>query len=592
MILFDESHASAWTISRSMALDMSERCPEGFYYGHLCELLRDELDQRSSRLPQFDIEKIKASKLLIVPINSLSTVSANTGGSPIYSHVEIDQLVQYVESGGALLVVGEYEYSIWKNNLNSLLEPFGIKFNNDTVVQPHPHKESILARHFSVVVESNHPIAEDIYDITYHRGCSLSLKEKAEPIVALRNGTVLCAVAEYGLGRVAAIGDSDLFSAPCIANKDNFRLFLNLTSWLCGEKIKQYEKSEVSTFQKGVPIREAVTLADLKTISGSHSYRFSGAETQIVAIANSLPNPYEKLEEFLREAEFSFHELEVGLRRSVIDFKRRGNAHGALLISGLPLDPGLPPTPYSQQPPKSKQTFFSEAWLAMIGQALGDPIAYSVHHDGEIFQNVCPIAKEEGVQSAHSSKVFLEWHTEQVFHPELPDFVVLLCLRGDRDGEAKTAVASVENILAEVPLRMRQFLYEPKFRAGIDYSFGGSSSGAGFGPLVSMLYGHAYDPFLKFDPDTMSPTDRNSYLVLQKMKTIVKQVYNYVKLEPGDLLIVDNRRSIHARSVFKPRYDGQDRWLQRIYVRRDQSTAEEERYRNERIIDTAFTVKE
>ena len=37
-------------------------------------------------------------------------------------------------------------------------------------------------------------------------------------------------------------------------------------------------------------------------------------------------------------------------------------------------------------------------------------------------------------------------------------------------------------------------------------------------------------------------------------------------LEPGDLLMVDNRRAVHARTAFRPRYDGQDRWLQRVYA--------------------------
>jgi L-asparagine oxygenase len=55
------------------------------------------------------------------------------------------------------------------------------------------------------------------------------------------------------------------------------------------------------------------------------------------------------------------------------------------------------------------------------------------------------------------------------------------------------------------------------------------------------------------------------------------------------MLIIDNRRSIHARSIFSPRYDGTDRWLQRIYARRDVASMDEERYRNERIIDTTFS---
>lgn len=37
-------------------------------------------------------------------------------------------------------------------------------------------------------------------------------------------------------------------------------------------------------------------------------------------------------------------------------------------------------------------------------------------------------------------------------------------------------------------------------------------------------------------------------------------------LEPGELLIDDNRRVVHGRTSFPPRYDGTDRWRMRRMV--------------------------
>jgi len=37
----------------------------------------------------------------------------------------------------------------------------------------------------------------------------------------------------------------------------------------------------------------------------------------------------------------------------------------------------------------------------------------------------------------------------------------------------------------------------------------------------------------------------------------------------GDLLVLDNRRAAHARTTFRPRYDGSDRWLLRIMTTSD-----------------------
>jgi hypothetical protein len=66
---------------------------------------------------------------------------------------------------------------------------------------------------------------------------------------------------------------------------------------------------------------------------------------------------------------------------------------------------------------------------------------------------------------------------------------------------------------------------------------------------------------------------------------------NYVRLLPGDLVIVDNRRAVHSRSEFEPRWDGKDRWLQRTYVSRDLAASEELRMTRNRLIEVEFRVR-
>ncbi|TDD59964.1 hypothetical protein E1263_12755 [Kribbella antibiotica] len=42
-------------------------------------------------------------------------------------------------------------------------------------------------------------------------------------------------------------------------------------------------------------------------------------------------------------------------------------------------------------------------------------------------------------------------------------------------------------------------------------------------------------------------------------------------LVAGDLMVVDNRKAVHGRTSFVPRYDGNDRWLRRSFAVRDLS---------------------
>lgn len=595
MVVFEESHGETWTVRKEMALRISATRPENYYYGHLVDLLRDELNVGSMAMVDWSEETLGSAHALVIAHPASQDVEPNVGGSPIFSTEEINQIEEFVRNGGGLFVIGEYGTSSWGSNINALLERFGIEFNDDALALPRPDMDAVMTRHFPIMVRQNHSITSDLFEITYHRGCSISLSRDGrtppEPAICLGGGACVCACAELGAGRIVAIGDSDLFSLPYIGHSDNVRLFINIVRWLLKRPMEPIDKRDVIILKRPSEVRNFVRGHDLKRISGNHIHGATIAVEAFEKVADGLPNPYHRREEFLSECEFRFHSLPEPLRRAVISFKRHGNPYGALHLSGLPIDRELPPTPGSMRPPSEKKTFWSETWLGMIGQALGDPIGYSVHHDGQIFQNVCPIRGEESEQSAGSSRVFLEWHTEQAFHPILPDFVVLLCLRSDPELLAKTAVASVANVLAHIPVAFRQILFQPRFRAGVDFSFGATESGQRRGgPLVPLLYGQAYDPFMKFDLEQMEPTDREAAFAFDTVKRAVKEVYNYVKLRPGDALIIDNRRAIHARSVFTPRYTDDDRWLQRIYVRRDIVLTNEERYRSERIIDTAFSM--
>jgi L-asparagine oxygenase len=49
----------------------------------------------------------------------------------------------------------------------------------------------------------------------------------------------------------------------------------------------------------------------------------------------------------------------------------------------------------------------------------------------------------------------------------------------------------------------------------------------------------------------------------------VNQYKTEVTIEAGSLLIVDNRRSVHARSPLEAHSDGRDRWLERVSVVKD-----------------------
>jgi L-asparagine oxygenase len=124
----------------------------------------------------------------------------------------------------------------------------------------------------------------------------------------------------------------------------------------------------------------------------------------------------------------------------------------------------------------------------------------------------------------------------------------------------------------------------------VDFSFGSPSGLAGNGPALPVFYGNSYDPFMKYDLDLMTGLTPEATEALAQMRAAANATKNYARLSVGDLLLVDNRRSVHSRSEFMPRWDGRDRWLQRCYVSRDLAASEELRMTRNRLIEMEFRV--
>ena len=230
----------------------------------------------------------------------------------------------------------------------------------------------------------------------------------------------------------------------------------------------------------------------------------------------------------------------------------------------------------------------SKYWLTTFGSLLGDPYSYVQEGNGHFYHDVTPYKKHETAISSKSSAINLDFHTELVFHHFIPDYLMLFCIRGDRNGEAATYVSSVRDSLDEIPSDIRKVLEQPLFKTGIDYSFGNVNTTKGNGRVVSVLYGDPNDPLLNFDPDLMEAATPEADVALKKLREILFKNKHSVVLEAGDLIIIDNKRAVHGRSAFKAYYDGQDRFLQRLFITKDLTRAQGIFSKKERTITYSF----
>lgn len=316
-------------------------------------------------------------------------------------------------------------------------------------------------------------------------------------------------------------------------------------------------------------------------------YRLTNEEIdQIRRSATDLAQRFRSGEDpmFIREAALSAHELPRAVRRTLYDFKLEEPAAGLLLISGWPVDDAsIGPTPSHWKLVKSGGPSFTEETLMMLlGSLLGEPVGWSTQQDGRLIHHVMPIREHEHAQLGSGSRELLWWHNEDAFHALRPDYVILMCLRNhDR---VATTYGSLEHIQLE-PWQVTK-LFEPHYTIRPDNSHQPAARGddgydsAGYASIAQMnnaperiavFYGDRSSPYLRLDPYFMAPVehDPEAQLALDALVKAMDAAMVDLVLAPGDVCILDNHRAVHGRRPFQARFDGTDRWLERILIARD-----------------------
>ena len=74
-------------------------------------------------------------------------------------------------------------------------------------------------------------------------------------------------------------------------------------------------------------------------------------------------------------------------------------------------------------------------------------------------------------------------------------------------------------------------------------------------------------PTMCYDKSVMRGITVAAQDALEEFGRAVEKHTQEVALATGDLLIIDNSNTVHGRKPFQARYDGTDRWLQRLLVR-------------------------
>lgn len=227
--------------------------------------------------------------------------------------------------------------------------------------------------------------------------------------------------------------------------------------------------------------------------------------------------------------------------------------------------PKTPVTPFPSSVAGNSSKTAAETLLKYAHQ-FGHPISYIQEQEGQLFQNIVPVHKTEAQQISTSSKVELAMHTETAFHPYKPDYVMLLCLRGD--SSAVTTYANVDEIIKKLDLWVIATLQKKWFTTNIDISFRTKGQRDKSIPISVLEKTEDGYNFI-YDYTFVKANDELGRAALEILHKAVQECVQEITLQSGDLLVIDNNKTIHGRKPFQARYDGTDRWVQRVLVRKE-----------------------
>ncbi len=286
-----------------------------------------------------------------------------------------------------------------------------------------------------------------------------------------------------------------------------------------------------------------------------HLMKLDQAErSQLLALAEGLEAGYRDFPAFAYCCWRAGTGLPERLARSLYAV-RQGDGR-PLLVRGLPVPAPLPATPTRRDGTWTAATLRARTLMALALSPLGHLYNFRRRRAFDVIDDVFPIYVDRDSQVG-TNRCFLDWHVEDGFHPAKADLLALYCLRGDPD--ALTYLCNARDL--DLPQDVHKALQRPDYLLRTDPTMTTDSP-----PVRVAVLTPGSDPEIVYDPAYMYGCTPEAQHALETLRPAVQRAACSVALESGDLLVIDNRRTLHARGEYRPSYDGTDRWLLRALM--------------------------
>jgi L-asparagine oxygenase len=248
-----------------------------------------------------------------------------------------------------------------------------------------------------------------------------------------------------------------------------------------------------------------------------------------------------------------------------------GDGFGAAWVEGLPTDPDLPPTPTTggSLKPNYKARFVSEFVLVALGTLI-DAELFNFRQEGRgsapLIDNVVPIPGMEQQRGAGGFANNFPFHCDNAWHRMRPDYLVLVGIRGDP--RARTLISSVTDVEStDLTAMMPENSYRLK---PPDLYLQMQARGV---PLGTRQF-RIKQPLQKSEKSAINVNfngmDCRGFEAAQWLASLEEAIESSAVgcvLKPGTAIVMDNSRTCHTRTGYRPNFGPEARWFIRGFFK-------------------------
>ncbi|SIS42116.1 Taurine dioxygenase, alpha-ketoglutarate-dependent [Thalassolituus maritimus] len=213
--------------------------------------------------------------------------------------------------------------------------------------------------------------------------------------------------------------------------------------------------------------------------------------------------------------------------------------------------------------PIDKNSEIDETFLS-ICSLLGSPIKHE--KEGDIIMKIKPNPLESKASTpAYNNGVKFDLHSELPYVHLPPDYIALLCISNEQN--IGTNISNIDTILEKLDGSTIDLLSDKAYKVLIPPHFGHTDSHSECRPMISRNANGMYDLHVRFDGILC---DTNEHRVaVEKLKKVADENIKEIITKPGQILVINNRRSLHGRRAITSDARYSSRELRRIYISRD-----------------------